>query len=131
MTNRNVFCRLQEGLKICDVLDTVQQHPTAMEEAFIYSPSTLSAEILRTVFAINKWSTGNRHAAETRTQIFWQDFLLDLQGRYLSYLFSITVSVSWQENLCFFNASLLWCSNGFFYGANYPRQIQYTTQFIN
>ena len=76
--------RFQQGLKVLNVLDAIQQHPQVMRPLFCHQTTKLTAAALEELFQPQLSDTGsNKRANENVVLAWWLDYLQDVEGLWL------------------------------------------------
>lgn len=82
--------RFRDGLKTLGVLQKIQLHPDAFQSILCYSPRKLTADTMDELFTIRWSETGsNKRSAENKVVAFWRDFLQDVEGTHISFVFHV------------------------------------------
>ncbi|KAL7375259.1 hypothetical protein ABVT39_014430 [Epinephelus coioides] len=78
---RGPFERFRDGLRTLGVLDKIQAHPESFYPLLCWSPTTLTADVVDSLFTIRLSPVGsNRRRAEEVVVPFWRDYLTDAEG---------------------------------------------------
>ncbi|XP_028254486.1 G2/M phase-specific E3 ubiquitin-protein ligase-like [Parambassis ranga] len=79
---RGPFERFRDGLGSLGVLDKIQTHPESFRPLLCWSPTTLTADLIDSLFTIRLSPVGsNRRQAEEMVVPFWRDYLADAEDQ--------------------------------------------------
>ncbi|XP_028249218.1 uncharacterized protein LOC114442703 isoform X1 [Parambassis ranga] len=79
---RGPFERFRDGLRSLGVLDKIQTHPESFRPLLCWSPTTLTADLIDSLFTIRLSPVGsNRRQAEEMVVPFWRDYLADAEDQ--------------------------------------------------
>lgn len=79
---RGPFERFRDGLRTLGVLDKIQAHPESFCHLLCWSPATLTADLVDSLFSIRLSPVGsNRRHAEEIVVPFWRDYLTDAEDK--------------------------------------------------
>ncbi|XP_041833621.1 uncharacterized protein LOC121634773 [Melanotaenia boesemani] len=77
---RGPFERFRDGMRTLGVLDKIQAYPDSFRPLLCWSPTTLSADVVDSLFTIRLSPVGsNRRSAEEIVVPFWRDYLTDAE----------------------------------------------------
>ncbi|KAI7796526.1 putative G2/M phase-specific E3 ubiquitin-protein ligase-like, partial [Triplophysa rosa] len=79
---RGPFERFRDGLKTLGLLDKIQAHPESFRTLLCWSPTTLTADLVDSLFTIRLSPVGsNKRRIEEIVVPFWRDYLTDSEGK--------------------------------------------------
>ncbi|XP_028975450.2 E3 ubiquitin-protein ligase pub3 isoform X3 [Esox lucius] len=77
---RGPFERFRDGLRTLGVLDKIKAHPESFRPLLCWSPTTLTADLVESLFTIRLSPAGsNKRHSEEVVVPFWRDYLTDAE----------------------------------------------------
>ncbi|XP_034738154.1 G2/M phase-specific E3 ubiquitin-protein ligase [Etheostoma cragini] len=77
---RGPFERFRDGLRTLGVLDKIKAHPESFRPLLCWSPTTLTADLVESLFTIRLSPAGsNKRHSEEVVVPFWRDYLSDAE----------------------------------------------------